>query len=74
MAHIIHLIQYLYNLIYNRQGNYRGRLSTNPYDQDSILNTYGRYGSQYLPDSINNPFGAGNLYRYDSPFNPYGSG
>jgi hypothetical protein len=31
-----------------------------------------RYGSQYSPDSINNPYGAGCRYRYDSPNNTYG--
>lgn len=48
--------------IYDNQGNYRGRLSTNPYDPDSVSNPYGRYGSPYSPDSINNPYGAGNPY------------
>ncbi len=51
--------------IYDQQGNYRGRLSTNPYDQDSVSNPYGRYGSQYSPDSLNNPYGAGNPYSGD---------
>jgi hypothetical protein len=59
--------------LYDRQGRYRGKLSSNPYDPDSISNPYGRYGSRYSPDSINNPYGAGNPYRYDSPTNPYGS-
>jgi len=48
--------------IYDSQGNYRGKFSTNPYDPDSISNPYGRYGSPYSPDSINNPYGAGNPY------------
>jgi hypothetical protein len=39
-----------------------------------VSNPYGRYGSQYSPDSINNPYGAGSAYRADSPNNPYGSG
>jgi hypothetical protein len=56
------------------QGNYRGKLSANPYDPDSISNPYGRYGSPYSPDSINNPYGAGSEFRYDSPNNPYGPG
>ncbi|MCP9438303.1 MAG: hypothetical protein NHB36_00275 [Nitrospira sp.] len=51
--------------LYDRQGNYRGRLSTNPYDPDSTSNPYGRYGSKYSPDSINNPYGAGNPYSRD---------
>jgi hypothetical protein len=48
--------------IYDSQGRYHGRLSTNPYDPDSTSNPYGRYGSPYSPDSINNPYGAGNPY------------
>ena len=48
--------------LYNDQGQYRGRLSTNPYAPDSTANPYGRYGSPYSPDSINNPYGAGNPY------------
>ncbi|MFZ3322734.1 MAG: hypothetical protein WA190_10205 [Usitatibacter sp.] len=49
--------------IYDSQGKYHGKLSTNPYDPDSTSNPYGRYGSQYSPDSINNPYGAGNPYN-----------
>ena len=60
--------------LYDRNGNYRGRLSTNPYDPDSTSNPYGRYGSEYSPDSINNPYGAGSPYKADSPNNPYGQG
>lgn len=48
--------------LYDSDGNYRGKLSTNRYDPDSISNPYGRYGSRFSPDSINNPFGAGNPY------------
>jgi hypothetical protein len=39
-----------------------------------VPNPYGRYGSEHLADSINNPYGAGNEYRTDSPRNPYGVG
>ena len=49
-------------MIFDEDGNYRGRLSTNPYLPDSTSNPYGRYGSPYSPDSINNPYGAGNPY------------
>ncbi len=55
-------------------GQYRGKLSANPFDADSVSNPYGRYGSRYSPDSINNPFGAGNPYAPDSPRNRYGQG
>ncbi|MFH1952502.1 MAG: hypothetical protein ABIL06_12895 [Pseudomonadota bacterium] len=60
--------------LYDSQGNYRGRLSTNQFDPDSISNPFGRYGSPFSPESINNPFGAGNPYSTDSPNNPYGRG
>ncbi|WP_279250874.1 hypothetical protein [Candidatus Marimicrobium litorale] len=36
--------------LYDSDGNYRGRLSTNPYDPDSTSNPYGRYGSKYSSD------------------------
>lgn len=58
----------------NQQGNYRGKLSANPYDPDSTGNRYGRYGSPFSGDSLNNPFGAGNPFKPDSPNNPYGRG
>ena len=48
--------------LFDGNGSYRGRLSTNPYEPDSTSNPYGRYGSPYSPDSINNPYGAGNPY------------
>ena len=60
--------------LYDQQGHYRGKLSTNPYDADSTSNPYGRYGSPFSQDSINNPDGAGSPYRSDSPTNPYGRG
>jgi hypothetical protein len=46
-----------------RDGEYRGRWSSNPYDPDSIANPYGRYGSPYSGESLNNPYGAGNPYN-----------
>ena len=60
--------------MYDSQGNYRGRLSKNPYDPESTSNPYGRYGSKYSQDSVNNPYGAGSPYKKDSPNNPYGEG
>jgi hypothetical protein len=60
--------------LYDREGNYRGKLSANPYDPDSISNPFGRYGSPFSPDSVKNPFGAGSPFRFDSPTNPFGSG
>jgi hypothetical protein len=60
--------------LYDQQGNYRGKLSTNQFDPDSVSNSYGRYGNPYSPDSLNNPYGAGNPYSPSSPTNPYGRG
>jgi hypothetical protein len=60
--------------LYDQEGNYRGKLSANPYDPDSTSNQFGRYGSPYSPDSLNNQYGAGSPFRYDSPNNPYGKG
>jgi len=60
--------------LYDSHGNYRGRLSANPYDPDSTSNPFGRYGSRFSPDSINNHSGAGSPHDVDSPSNPYGVG
>ena len=48
--------------LYDGKGKYRGKLSTNPYDPDSVSNPFGRYGSKFSPDSINNPYGAGSPF------------
>lgn len=61
-------------MLFDSQGNYRGKLSANPYDPDSVSNPYGRYGSQFSPDSIHNPFGAGSRFAPDGPKNPHGKG
>ncbi len=60
--------------LYNNQGQFRGNLNSNQFDPNSVANPYGRYGSQYSSDSINNQYGAGSPYRQDSPTNPYGTG
>ncbi len=52
--------------IVGEDGKYLGRLSSNPYDPESVSNPYGRYGSPYSPDSINNPYS-----QYGSPYSPY---
>jgi hypothetical protein len=36
--------------LYDSQGNYRGKWSSNPFNSDSTSNPSGRYGSKYLPD------------------------
>jgi hypothetical protein len=51
--------------LYEQNGNYRGKLSSNKYDPESVSNPYGRYGSKYSSESINNPYGAGNPYSSD---------
>lgn len=51
--------------LYDSQGNYRGKFSSNPYDPDSISNPYGKYGSPYSSYSVNNPYGFGSPYRTD---------
>jgi len=53
---------------------YLGELSVNSYDQDSVSNPYGCYGSPYSSESHKNLYGAGNPYRSDILTNPYGSG
>ena len=60
--------------LYDKDGNYRGKLSTNTLDPDSISNPLGRYGSTLSPDSINNPLGAGNPLDPGSPKNRLGTG
>jgi hypothetical protein len=60
--------------LFDSQGQFRGNLNSNQYDPNSVANPYGRYGSPYSSDSINNPYGAGSPYRQDSPNNPYGQG
>ncbi len=50
---------------------YLGKISSNRYDPDSIINEYGR-GSKFRQDSIMNEHGKfGGTYSQYSPFNPY---
>jgi len=59
-------------LVDPQTGKFLGNLNANPYDQNSVSNPYGQYGSPYSQDSINNTFG-----EYGSPnsdksiHNPY---
>ena len=58
--------------LFGSDGNYLGRLNSNPYDPESISNPYGIYGSPYSPTSINNPYSIyGNPYSPYSATNPY---
>ena len=44
--------------IYDKETcKYLGQLGGSQYAPDSTNNPYGRYGSQFSPDSINNPYG-----------------
>ncbi|MFQ5662849.1 MAG: hypothetical protein ACE5HL_03350 [Terriglobia bacterium] len=53
-------------------GTFLGSLNPNPYDQESIFNEYGPYGSKYSPTSIFNEFGTyGSKFSHLSPYNPY---
>lgn len=45
--------------LYDQQGTYRGKLSTNQFDPDSTSNPVGRYGNPYRSDSPTNPYGRG---------------
>ena len=46
------------------QSTYLGKLSSNPYDSESISNPYSRYGSSF-GQTVNNPFSS-----FGSPFSP----
>lgn len=55
-------------------GQYLGKLCLNKFDTESILNTYGPYGSQYSTTSIYNKYSLyGSQYSSLSPFNLYTS-
>ena len=58
--------------LYSQDGEYLGKVSSNPYDPESISNPYGKYGSSYSPDSVNNPYGRyGSKYSSQSANNHY---
>ncbi len=53
-------------------GNFVGKLTTNVYDQESICNQYGTYGSQYSAMSIWNQYSQyGSRYALYSVYNQY---
>lgn len=53
-------------------GQFLGKITTNNYDSESMLNQYGSYGSPYSPTSIFNKYSQyGNAYGQYSPYNPY---
>ena len=61
-------------MLFDSNGAYRGNLSANRYDPNSISNPYGPYGSRFSPTSVHNPYGAGSRFLPDSPLNPFGTG
>jgi hypothetical protein len=58
--------------IYDKEtGKYLGQLGGSQYAPDSTNNPYWQYG-KYSAESINNPYGKyGSEYSNDSPNNPY---
>ena len=62
------------SFIVANDGQYLGKLTSNIYDVDSILNIYGLYGSPYSSTSIKNKYGIyGSPYSSLSPYNSYTS-
>ena len=55
-------------------GEFLGRLSTNPVLTDSTANKFSPFGNPYSSDSIENPYGPyGSPYSATSVSNPYGT-
>jgi hypothetical protein len=55
-------------------GTYLGRVSSNAFDRDSIVNDFGPYGSKFASTSIRNDFGKyGGQFSSLSPFNQFTS-
>jgi hypothetical protein len=53
-------------------GTFLGKLNPNPYDNETIFNQYGPYGSRYSQTCIFNPYSPyGGQYSNLSPFNQY---
>ena len=55
-------------------GTYLGKLTSNDFDTDSLLNDFGPYGNEFSPKSIFNEFGTyGSEFSSQSPFNEFTS-
>jgi hypothetical protein len=53
-------------------GTYLGKVTNDPYSQESLMNQYGPYGNPYNASSIFNKYGPyGNPYSGYSPYNQY---
>ena len=69
---IQHRVMRLESFLLAADGQFLGKLSTNQYDYESILNPYGRYGSKFSSFSIWNQYGRyGSQYSTYSPYNQY---
>jgi hypothetical protein len=55
-------------------GQFLGKLTSNEFDNDSLLNEFGPYGSEFSPTSVFNEFGNyGSEFSALSPFNEFSS-
>ncbi|WP_109699670.1 hypothetical protein [Chitinophaga deserti] len=55
-------------------GQFLGKLTSNEFDNDSLLNEFGPFGSEFSPTSIFNEFGTyGSEFSGMSPFNEFSS-
>ena len=61
-------------LLYSDENSFHGCLDCTKYDQSSICNKYGQFGSKYSHESIWNKYGIGSKFDQNSPFNKYGNG
>lgn len=61
-------------LLYSSNNDFKGCLDCNRYDNKSVCNRYGTFGSRYSADSIWSRYGLGGRYNSDSPFSLYGQG
>lgn len=52
----------------------QGRLSPRSYEPEWLNDPFGRYGSPYSPDPMNQRYDVGNLYSPGSPMNLYTRG
>lgn len=60
------------SIIIADDGQPLGRITTNEFDQSSLLNEFGKYGSEFSSTSIFNKFGTyGSEFSQFSPFNKF---
>lgn len=61
-------------LLFSDDGKFHGCLDCNKYDDGSVCNKYGKFGSKYEDKSIWSKYGVGSKYEDSSPFSKYGTG